>query len=252
LKVLIPGDMTNISANLEDADFPVENVLDSHVKRKYKSSTFQGQITFEIAGGIDTVAIFGTNAQTASLTISDPNEVEWETGVEWEPGVEWELVEVSVPDIALIQQASSYAMWFESTAVSAPVQVTLSLVSHPDTILEVGVVRAGISTEFRNPSFGLNESLVDYSIKKTLSNGATYYKKRDIVRQFSGDVVVDRDNDFYLLTQDIIRTHGSIPFAWKLTEINDNWVVFGRPSMPSGSHVSPTYSTVQFSITEEI
>lgn len=175
--------------------------------------------------------------------------------VEWEAGVEWDNTGfVSGQEFTLNQQGNTYALWldFENTS-EAPIKVDLVFSSTSRKVIEVGVIRCGISYNADvNPQRPMTEELVDYSIVRELSNGATYVKKRDIVREFSGELYLARERDFYNFMYGVAREIGQQPIAWKITDINlIDWIVFGRlTNMPVGRHSDPDRSRVNFKIRE--
>lgn len=71
--------IASITAGSENANYPADNVLDSHPSKPWKaedgvSSTV---ITAEVNYGVSDVAIFGTNAASATVAATDPNEISW-------------------------------------------------------------------------------------------------------------------------------------------------------------------------------
>lgn len=252
MKVISANNITSISADSENANYPAENVLDNHPKRPWKADgDYQATLTADISSMTD-IAIFATNAQSAQITITDPNAIEWEAGVDWEAGVEWDNIEISQPVTSLIQQGSAYALWSTIGVIDAPVTAEILLTTTTDQTLYAGIVVAGDALEFPNPKYGLGEMVIDYSISIPLSNGSEYYKKRELVRQFSGILTVERDNYFYSFVSSVIRDNGSVPLAWQITDGGDNWVVYGKANMPSGVHQYYRHSDINFTITEVV
>ena len=253
MRVLAGTNITSISADTFNPIHPVSALLDPHPKRKWKADDgdWQGTVTFSV-NGIDCLVLFGTNARSAKLTISDPNEVNWEAGVAWEADVQWAYVEISNPRVLAIQSGSSYAIWIDLAKIESTVTVDMLLICASSETLEAGVLRAGIAEDFSCPSWGMREKLIDYSIRHELSNGSVYYRKRDIVRQFELPIDMNRDAEFYRLVSDIIRENGSVPVAWRLTPLGDDWVVLGRPEMPEAEHDRPHRSRIDCIITEVI
>jgi len=145
--------------------------------------------------------------------------------------------------------------WQEYTQQAAAHTATIQLTAGTGETVEAGVCRAGaMVTMTYNPRYGISESKRDFSIKKELSNGAWYTRKRDIVRTFSCSILGARATDFYELG-DIYDNFGPDPFACLLADgVNDfQWTVFGRMDNPyTGSHDYPDDSTVNVNITEAV
>ena len=248
--------ITGLSASSEVDGYPVENVLDEHPKKIWKSvETGKAVTEFYVSAGSNALAIFGTNAHKVRVVITNPNAIEWETDVEWEPGVEWESVDfVGAFEYELTQQGHTYALWIDFPPLIVGMKISIEYRTLNYDQIEVGILRAGRRVDFiNNPLRGLTESLIDYSITKELSNGAIYVKKRDIVRNFSGQIFVDREPYFYNFLYDVSREIGLVPAAWKITDMNlCRWIVFGQLAMPSGSHLYTYNSTISFNIKEVI
>ncbi len=92
--------------------------------------------------------------------------------------------------------------------------------------LKLGILRGGRAKEFRNPEYGLLEGFTDYSISKKYHNGSEYYKQRDVVRTFSGQLLIELDSvsDYHSLLKQSRRT----PFAWNLLNFEERGILFGR------------------------
>jgi len=252
MKVIALNKISSLTVDSENALFPIENVLDAYPTRLFKADgDYQATLTCVVSAGTNAIAVYGTNAQGASVTITDPNAIEWHSESEWDSESDWAYAEPSAT-IEIDQSGDAYSLWGDFDYINSPMNIELVLSTSSSLVLEVGVLRIGEAKTFKNPKYGLQEGLVDYSILKELSNGAFYYKKRNIVRTFSGQIFEDRDDDFYTFMADIARTYGKAPMAWRLTDEDSmNWVVFARFSdIPIGMHDAPDYSTINFSLIE--
>jgi hypothetical protein len=252
LKVIAVNKISSITVDSENANFPIENVLDEHPKRQFKSDgDYQATITCVVAAGTSGIGIFGTNARGSNITITDPNSIDWFSESAWDDESEWAYSEPQAV-IEIAQSGDSYALWGDFDYINSPMNVEIILTTTLGGTLEVGVLRIGEAVEFKNPKYGLQEGLVDYSIIAENSNGSTYYKQRDIVRTFSGQIFETRDDDFYNFMADIARDYGKTPKAWRMTDDDSmNWVVFARfQEMPTGSHDAPDYSNINFQLIE--
>lgn len=253
LRVLAGNAITTVLADTVNANFPASNMLDEHPKRKYKADAGDYQATLVVqVKSINCLALFGTNAQSCRVTISDPNAIAWQQGTAWEEGTAWANIEITAPVVNLAQQSESFALWVDMEPIDAPVAVSLLLVAPIGQTIEVGVLRAGVALFFPCPQYGIREGLIDYSIRQEMANGSWYYKRRDIVRQFTGDLLTTRDADFYRFLYQVIRANGSTPLAWRLIGSSDNWVVFARPEMPQGEHQAANRQVISFQLTEVI
>ena len=241
--------MSNLTADSENENYPIDNVLDEHPKRKWKAASVgESTVQFSTASGNNCLAIFNTNATKAVITLTDPN------GVEWEAGVEWSNVDFAGEhELTTLQQGDSFSLWVDFNNTNSTISVSIKLTTTVAEPVEVGIIRCGISNNIGvNPLRGVREGLIDYSIVKPLSNGAEFLKKRDIVRTFSGRLYLDRDRDFYNYMYAIAREVGQEPIAWKITDLNlSDWTVFGKlNAMPNGSHDDPSKTNISFNIRE--
>jgi hypothetical protein len=253
MKHISTNRIISIAASSENPNFPASRLLDEHPKRVWKVAFgHTATLTADVVGGCSDIMLAGTNAMSATLTVIDPNEIEWEAGVDWEAGIEWAELD-STPAITVTQRSSSRSLWVElSQPVTIPCQLSLSLTCDGGETLYAGVASAGLADDYggRNPSYGLGHERIDYGIMAENSNGSFYYKQRDNVRSF--------DVNGLFLTEDAIRlldsfsSLGYYPSAWRLTDKTGNeWVVFGRFSgSPKISHQYPQHSNAQFQIIE--
>ena len=145
--------------------------------------------------------------------------------------------------------------WQEYTKQIAAHTATIKLTAGSGETVEAGIVRAGTLLTIRNPQYGASETLVDFSVKTALRNGALYTKKLEIVRSFSYSMDVTRESQFRNL-MDLYDYYGPTPFAMLIDDEvgNDNmWCVFGAfNDVPSGNHSYPSDSVVSISILEAV
>ena len=256
MKVIITNRVTAVTAASEDSSYPDDNLLDEHPKKIWKAANgvTSTSITVSIASSTDGadggIAIFNTNATSAIINLSDPNEViwvdsEWVT-VEWPSGAPQESVTVGEIN------STSNAVW--ATYTGAETALSADIILTGSATLYAGVIVAGTVVDFPDPRYGIQEGLVDYSIKRELSNGAIYTKKRDVVRTFSAEILPNREEYFYTFMHTLARDNSYAPLAWRLTnQTGFDWVVYARlEDMPSGVHAYPSHSPIQFTIREEI
>ena len=115
-----------------------------------------------------------------------------------------------------------------------------------------GIITAGLGEDYggANIKYGFQESRNDHSIVAELSNGARYYKKRDITRAFS--VSARMLTDEYHALMDSFDISGAIPTAWRLIDnTNTEWLIYGYAAI-TASHDYPQHSTVNITINEVV
>lgn len=254
MKLILDNTITAVSADSSAEGYPASFILDSKPKRIWQADGLDtATLSCSVAGPIDTLAVFNTNAQSIAITITNPNAFQWSADdIVW-PEVSWSP---TFSDIGFDIQtkAGSKAFWGEFPPVTIPVTVDITLATATGSVVHAGVVVVGKRVEFRDPHRGIRQGLHDYSIEEKLQNGSDYYKLRDIVRTFDATITVDRDLSFYRFMHDFARTYGKTPKAWQLTGLNSfEWVVYARlTDMPSGAHSYPDHSPINFSLIEVI
>ena len=240
------------SVDSEDPNFPIENVFDDHPKRVYKAaaSVDTVRITLPLVGTDNALFLFNTNAEVVNFTIEDDTSIAWFTGNEWFDGNEWLYTEnANIPaEVFLTSQRNALGIRFPALGELRTLYIDLST---SDSTLEIGILRCGELIATENPVYGLVESQVDYSITKELSNGAFYYKKRDIVKTFQG-TISDKSEFIEKMLHDVSTIYGKKPMPWFLTNIkHEKWLVFGRLVKPmTAVHSSFNRSELSFSIIE--
>lgn len=246
--------IVSISANSEAPNFPATRMLDEHPKRPWKAATgvSVATITAGVVGGCSDIMFAGTNAASASVTVTDPNAIEWESGLDWETGVDWAELPAALT-ATVTQRSASRSLWIQlSDTVEIPCEVEVVLSGPGGEAVHAGVMYAGIAATYggRNPQYGLQQSKTDYSIFDENSNGSFYYKKRDIVRSFECQGLFTRAEALNL--QESFGSLGKNPSAWRLTdETGNDWVVFGRfADSPKVNHAYFHHSIASFSIIE--
>jgi hypothetical protein len=146
-------------------------------------------------------------------------------------------------------------LWGDYTEITTPhiIKVTLTSLSE----ITVGIVRAGIVQTFTDPAHGYTEDSIDYSIEKELNNGSNYFRKRNIVRTFSGLSLIDTRANCFIFKHDIFDAVGPKPLAIRInsnTLPDDEFVLFAKRTEPPKivHDVSKTHSRIKISLKEVI
>ena len=251
MKIILENLISAVTASSENTSYPDDNVLDEHPKRVWKgNSVDSASLVCTCSSGADTLALFNTNAENVSISITDPNEIEWE--LDWD-NADWQSFEATV-STELFTQGDTKSIWATFDKTTYPANITVTLSTATGTVIEAGVAIAGYAEEFKDPRYGIQQGLVDYSIAANLAVGAFYYNKLDIVRTFSGTIQPERDTEFYTFMNDFARECGMEPKAIRLTDQDSTeWLCYARlSSMPQGQHLYPRHSSINFSFIEVI
>ena len=255
MRVIYPDNTLSITANEENGNYPIENVQDDYIKRVWRATSNDAVIDITASSG-SALALFGSNATSVTVNARDGAEgVQWDSGAQWDsPSWVTELLtsQTIVFDTLPTDQS---ALWCDLTNYPSNFAVEIMLSSVAGSILEVGVIRIGTVRDFRDAAYGIEEGLVDYSIRKELNSGAWYYRKRDIVRTFSLSLVEDRATDFYIFMHNVALLRGQQPLAWRLSEnVTDwQWIVYAAfEDMPIGVHSHPNHSVITIQLKEVV
>jgi len=234
--------------------YPPENLLDEHPKRVTKAPTSTVRYTFTINGASDWCVLGNTNARYVRCRVIKGSSLATGEVVHDEikslGGIDTYLELIQDSGQALYEVGFDYTYIYEEHIVILDLDTGNAEIPVPSVS---GIVQIGNSYTFgRDVDKGLDEGLVDYSISKELSNGAFFYKKRDIVRLFRGTIMLQRDREFYIFMHKIFREIGSGPIFWRITNLeNEDWLVYARAEeMPSGSHDNPQDSVLNFNLVE--
>jgi hypothetical protein len=254
-KVIKDNLITSVTASSEDSAYPASNLLDDRPNWMWKagSGITHASLTCALSsaseGAAGGIAIYGTNATKVIINIEDPNAITF-ADIVWD-GLEWPSVSPeTLPEID--SSGSSQAIWSEYARADNSLNAVIIL--EGDSTLEAQIVVAGEMLEFRNPMYDNTEGLKDNSIEKDYLNGSFYYKKKTIVRTFSGVMNLERDDDgFYSFMLDFAREYGKAPKAMRLTnQAGFRWVVYARfESLPAGQH-GQALSSVNYQLIEVV
>jgi hypothetical protein len=262
MKLIMDNLIQSATATNEDAAYPVENIFDEHPQKVFKTvavpdSALKSVVTILSASDCNAICIVNTNATMVRITIKNTS-----TGVKVWPLVddyaEYDLSGIDnifplMHDIKIQYKD----LWVDYTHQKDPVTIEISfyLTITVGTIVYCGVIVNGLRQMMREPQYGITESLIDTSIIKWTSNQSLYYRKRNVVRKYSGTIMMDRESELFFFMRYIAMRKGPAPMAWALVgENSQTWIVYGTMAgaMPSANHDNYKFSTMNFSIQEVI
>lgn len=236
MKIIFNNNISAVTADEENANFPDDNVSNDSIRHVWKATSEDASIVLNINDGSDNLAVFGTNATSITVTITD-------------------LADVTIYGPTVYTLTDQSSIWSEYTYQSVPHKAVIDFSAAAGTIIEAGIVRAGFGHVVKSPEYGLNESYKDHSIVKELNNGATFVNTKPIVRTFSGTFKILRDGEYAAFMRNFVDNTGAGPLPWLITDINDqDWSIFARinDSFPSGSHNRSKYTNVSFNLIEMV
>jgi hypothetical protein len=260
MKIILDTDtgtdnITSVTANSEDAEFVDDNLLNNWTTDCWKAASGTSAIlTFEVSKG-SAILIFNTNATSAVVWAGSGESFEWEADWAWETDWSWSNDEVATA-VTYDLPGVRGRLWAEypEFAGAHVVKVTLTAAAIP----YAGIARAGVVQSFADPKYGMSEESKDFSIEKELNNGATYFRKRGVVRSYPKLELLDTRAKCFTLKHDIFDAVGPEPLAIKLISetaniTDDEFILFAkRIDSPEISHTTLTHSKVELSLTEVI
>jgi len=246
---------SDITVGEEDTSYPKEYMLNNYPRLHWKGTNILGNavtITISMPTQSNTIALFDIEATEVVFTLKDSSNVTIETTT-YDMDALTSYYEMTVG--TFYQNMQRVPLWIDYTFLDDNHTITLDIKNESGAVPEIGIMRGGMSYNLAyNPRAGLQEGLVDYSIKKKNINGSDYYSKKPIIRTFSGSSLVSRDEEFYYILYRIAQLKGEEPLAWKVTSLgSDQWAVFAKlDGMPTGSHDLPAYSNLSWRLTEAL
>ena len=259
MKVIYPNNAESITSTSEHANYPDDNLLDEHPKKVWKANdVVSASVSIIVVGGGDGFAVFNTNALSVAIIISGVLNFSWDTDWSWDTGWSWASssdIETDIETFVTIDQDDYGVLWVEHEYIASPYTVALTFDSETTETVYAGLFVGGTINNYPGPLFGVDENLVDYSITRELSNGSTYFRKRDVVRNFGvNSVLEDSATEYYSLLRGILQKIGPQPVAWRIVygenNTNENWIVYGQGKVAKGRHLYPIHNHLSFQILE--
>ncbi|MBW1777094.1 MAG: hypothetical protein JRJ54_05800 [Deltaproteobacteria bacterium] len=254
MKVIYPDNIISLSADEEDANYPVENLQDDHPKKVWRGTSKDAKLSLAVSSGAG-IGIANTNAVSITITLKGGTTATWQTGITWGDGVAWAPhIEQTVAGKYALNENGVGMLWAEYLSQTGMHFIDIDLTAGEGQTIEAGVLRAGPVLSFRDP-LGIKEGLHDYSIEEETNNGAFYYRKRDIVRTFDFSVRVNRDDDFYTFMHTVARARGKRPLMYLVSSGIGTWewAVYGRfQQLPGGGHDYKRHSVVGIKLIEVV
>ena len=263
MKVIIDTDSTtapydNVTtcvASSEDASFPDENLRDDFTTNVWRAAAgvLTATITLQVSKG-SAVMLMNTNATSVVVEAGSGESYANESGWVYESGyvnADDEVATISVYSLP----GEGGRLWADYSLFLVPHLVTITLVAA--AAVYAGIVRAGNVEEFQDPSLNNSESSIDYSIEKELNNGANYFRKRNVIRQYDNISIAETRANCWKLKHDIFDAVGPQPLAIRIIQnaLFTDWefVAFAkRANSPQIDHINNTHSRVTFSLQEVI
>jgi hypothetical protein len=252
---LLSDNITTITADSEDASFPIANVQNDYSTDFWKAASGVHTASISIlASKGSAVLVYNTNAYAATIIIGSGETYADYTGYSQEAGFSYKSDGISVTGSYNLPGVGG-RLWADFAEFTTPFWVTVVLTA--TATIHAGIVRCGYVQDFNDPGYGMSEASNDYSVELELNNGAEYFRKRNVVRTFSGLEILETRANAWLLKHDIFDAVGPKPLAIRLISnanvTDDEFVLFAkRVSPPEIEHVSSTHSRISLELKEVI
>jgi len=160
MKILCDNIIEETSATNEDSNFPIQNILESHSRKRFKSTSHSSVITLTMGGGSNALCLYNVQADSISLS-----------------GSVVESINLVRDDGYGAYNATSVFFEYATIATTHTINVTLSATSN---VVACGIAFGGKAYDFRNPDWGLGNDSVSHSVIYDLDNGFEYIFKRNM------------------------------------------------------------------------
>lgn len=168
MKIITANIIEAVSADVEDPNFSVQNVLKPHSKQRYKAGAYSATITASLGGGSNALTLYNIQADSLHvvITASDGSTVLLDETVDLVHDDGWG---------AYTAQAAFFSYAEDSSTHTAT--ITLSAASNE---VALGILFGGKALSFTDPCWGLGDNAKSHSIIYDLDNGYDYIFQRNI------------------------------------------------------------------------
>jgi hypothetical protein len=246
--------VTSVTASSEDAAFPVTNVQNDFTTDLWKAASGIVSAILTIAASKGSaVELLNTNATSATVTVGSGGYYTLEAAFSLEAGFSLETDATATTTVYSLPGTAG-RLWAEYSAYTTPhiIQIVLTAAA----TVYAGIVRAGNVEQFHDPAAKFSEAAKDYSIERELNNGADYFRKRNIVRTFSGMKIMETQANALKFKMSVWDKVGPKPLAIRLAHANvsdDEFILFAkRVSSPRLDYLTPTLTQITFDLKEVV
>jgi hypothetical protein len=252
-KTTLTDNVTSVTADSEDANFPVENLQDDFTTNVWKATATTATLTVYVSKG-SALEILNTNATSAIVKAISGEDYDFEAGWAFEAGWDFAANIVETATVVYSLPGTGGRLWADYSLFAVAHTVTVELTAAANVY--AGILRAGNVETFPDPALGLGESAIDYSVEKELNIGASYYRKRNVVRQFNEISLIDTRANCFALKHEIFDAVGPEPLAIRIISggsITDwEFVAFAKCLNSQIEHITPDCSRISFTLEEVI
>jgi len=234
MKIMFDNIIEGASATNEDSDFPVQNILGVHSKKRFKATAHSSTITLTMGGGSNALALYNIQADSIALTgdVSDSLNLVHDDGYG-------------------AYNATSALFEYSEIVTTHTINVELSATSND---VACGIAFGGKALEFTNPQWGLGNGSKSHSIIYDLDNGFEYIFQRNLSEMPSFSFQLFSRVEYWNLLR-LLKNSYPNPIVCKADKMDTNeehnLIWYGRlESEPKGTLTSFNLYKVSFGLKE--
>jgi hypothetical protein len=241
MRIVFANIIEAVAASAEDANFPVQNLLEPHSRKRYRAGAQSATVSATMGGGSNCLALYNIQADSVS-------------------------VEVTGSDSSLLLSQSIDLVrddgWGEYRAEAVFLEYSLDAAVHSASValdaatmdVALGILYGGRAHAFTNPEWGMGNNPKSHSILYDLDNGYEYVFQRNMSKAPSFTVKMrDRNqyHNFLRLSQDAYPRPVVMKMDHMLPGEEHNFIWYARMDGPPKGSLSRYGSyTVSFGLKE--
>jgi hypothetical protein len=207
------------SATNEDANFPAQNVLEIHSKKRFKATTHSSTVTLTMGGGSNALALYNIQADSITLT-GDIND------------------SLSLVHNDGYGEYKAMAAFFAYSEIATTHTINVELTAASNDIA-LGIAFGGKAFGFTNPQWGLGNGSKSHSIIYDLDNGFEYIFKRNLSEMPTFSFQISSRTEYWNLLR-LLKARYPNPIICKADDMETaeehNLIWYGRlDSEPKGT-----------------
>jgi len=199
MKIIFDNIIEAVSATNEDANFPAQNIIEVHSKKRFKAIAHSSTITLTMGGGSNALTLYNIQADSITLT-GDVND----------------SLNLVHDDGYGVYNATSAIFEYSEIATTHTIDVELSAASND---VALGIAFGGKAYEFTNPQWGLGNENRSHSIIYDLDNGFEYIFQRNLSEMPSFSFNLSNRTEYWNLLR-LLKNSYPNPIICKADKMN--------------------------------
>ena len=209
MKIIFSNKIESVSADQQDPSFPVQNVLNSHSKKRYKAGAHSAIITASLGGGSNALALYNIQADSLHVVV---------TGSDGSTTLLDETVDLTHDDGWGQYNAEAAFFSYAEDSATHTATITLSADSYD---VALGILFGGDALAFTNPCWGMDDDAKSYSIIYDLDNGFDHIFQRNISKLENFKIQLFSETEYFNFLH-LAKAKYPLPFVMKLDHVLSN------------------------------